>query len=213
MGLQVIGAGFGRTGTLSLQTALKRLGFDPCYHMVEVFPRGPGEFRKWEQVAEGKPDWDSIFGNYKATVDFPACNYWRELADYYPQAKVILSLRDPEKWFQSTQDTIFAPHWIEYLPTSSAGKFMDGAVNDYFDHRMHDREHLIACFNRHVAEVQAGIAPARLLTFEARQGWEPLCEFLGTPIPDEPYPHINDTEATKNVINAIVERGFDGVFG
>ena len=113
MTLEVIGAGFGRTGTMSLKAALEQLGFDPCYHMVECFPKGPGHWKLWEEATTGNPDWEAIFEGFTATVDFPACTSYAALAEHYPEAKVILSVRDPEKWFQSTQDTIFAPQWIE----------------------------------------------------------------------------------------------------
>jgi hypothetical protein len=212
MPLQIIGAGFGRTGTLSLKTALEQLGY-PCYHMVECFPKGPPHWRLWEQAMAGRPDWDALFEGFTATVDFPACTSYRALADYYPNAKVILTVRDPEKWFQSVQDTIFAPHWMEFLPSSEAGPYMQATINDYFDDRMHDREHLIRRFNEHTEAVKAAIPPERLLVFEAVHGWEPLCEFLGHPVPDGDYPHVNDTQATKDIINAIIADGFQAVLG
>lgn len=212
MSLQIIGAGFGRTGTLSLKTALEQLGY-PCYHMIECFPRGPSHWKLWEEALAGKPDWDALFEGFTATVDFPACTSYQALADYYPDAKVILSVRDPEKWFQSLQETIFAPHWMEFLPTSEAGPYMKATINDYFDDRMHDRDHLIRRFNEHTEAVKAAIPPERLLVFEAVQGWEPLCEFLGHPVPEGDYPHVNDTQATKDIINAIIANGFQAVMG
>jgi hypothetical protein len=212
MPLQIIGAGFGRTGTLSLKTALEQLGY-PCYHMVECFPKGPPHWRLWEQAMAGRPDWDALFEGFTATVDFPACTSYRALADYYPNAKVILTVRDPEKWFQSVQDTIFAPHWMEFLPSSEAGPYMQATINDYFDDRMHDREHLIRRFNEHTEAVKAAIPQERLLVFEAVHGWEPLCKFLGHPVPDGDYPHVNDTQATKDIINAIIADGFQAVLG
>lgn len=212
MSLKIVGAGFGRTGTLSLKTALEQLGY-PCYHMVECFPKGPPHWQLWEQALEGHPDWDALFDGYTATVDFPACTSYAALADYYPDARVILSVRDPEKWYQSVQDTIFAPHWIAFLPTSEAGAYMKATINDYFDGRMHDRDHLIRRFNEHIEAVKAAIPPERLLVFEAVQGWEPLCEFLGHPVPAGDYPHVNDTQATKDIINAIIANGFQAVLG
>lgn len=212
MSLQIIGAGFGRTGTLSLKTALEQLGY-PCYHMVECFPKGPQHWRLWEEALAGRPDWDALFKGFTATVDFPACTSYKALADYYPDAKVILSVRDPEKWFQSVQDTIFAPHWIEFLPSSEAGAYMKATINDYFDGRMHDREHLVRRFIEHTEAVKAAIPPERLLIFEAVQGWEPLCDFLGHPVPEGDYPHVNDTQATKDLIKAIIADGFQAVLG
>ena len=208
MSLQIIGAGFGRTGTLSLTAAVEMLGFGPSYHMLECFGHGEKHFRLWEQAAAGNPDWDTLFSGYHSTMDFPACTSWRELADYYPEAKVLLSVRDPDRWFQSTQDTIFAPDWIEYLPTSPAAAYMEATINSYFNGRMHDRDHLIARFEEHVAEIQATIAPERLLTYEVGEGWEPLCEFLGVPVPPEEFPRINAGEETRGIIDNIMANGF-----
>jgi hypothetical protein len=213
MALKVIGAGFGRTGTMSLKAALERLGFGPCYHMVECFPRGPEHWRLWTEAAAGNPDWEAIFDGFTATVDFPACTSYRALADHYPEAKVILSVRDPASWFDSTQETIFSPAWIEWLDGSEAADYMRATINDYFDGRMHDREHLVQRFEQHVASVKAAIAPERLLVFEARQGWEPLCAFLDCPVPDEPFPRVNDAPETKAIIEAIMSDGFATVFG
>lgn len=212
MALDIIGAGFGRTGTLSLKTALERLGY-PCYHMVECFPKGPSHWKLWEGALAGNPDWDALFEGFTATVDFPACTSYKALADYYPDAKVILTVRDPEKWFKSLQDTIFAPHWMEYLPTSEAGPYMKATINDYFDDRMHDRDHLIRRFEEHVAEVKAAIAPERLLVFEVAEGWQPLCDFLGVQVPEGEFPHVNDTKNVQELINAIIARGFQSVLG
>src|SRR5262245_19137133 len=107
MAVQLIGAGLGRTGTPSLKFALEQIGFGPCYHMPEVM-LNPEASQHWVRAANGNPDWEAIFNGFVATVDFPGCTFWRELADYYPDAKVLLSVRDPEQWFESTQETIFS---------------------------------------------------------------------------------------------------------
>ena len=211
--MDVIGVGFGRTGTMSLKAALEILGLGPCYHMIEVFPRGATAFPLWEQATAGNPDWEAIFEGFRSTTDFPACTSWKALAEYYPEAKLVLTVRDPEAWFKSTQETIFAPHWTEYLKSSMAGSFMQGTINDYFDGRMHDRDHLIRRFNEHVAEVQNSISADRLLTYQVSQGWAPLCQFLELPVPEVEFPRINDTEATQGIIREIMEKGFGGVFG
>ena len=213
MSLEVIGAGFGRTGTKSLKAALEILGFDPCYHMVEVLPKGPKEFTLWEHAGSGSADWEAIFGPYKATVDFPGCTFWKELADFYPNAKVLLSVRDADRWFKSTQETIFSPRWIEHLKTSSAATFMNITINNQFGGNMHDRDTLVGRFQEHNAEVQATISPERLLTFEVRQGWEPLCDFLEVPVPSEPFPHINNTAETNDLIDYMIEHSLEKTFG
>lgn len=210
MALQVIGAGFGRTGTLSLKTALEQLGL-PCYHMVECFPQGPEHWRLWEQALAGEADWDSIFEGFEATVDFPACTSFQRLAEFYPDAKVILTLRDPKAWYQSTQDTIFSPDWIAYLPDSPAGAYMKATINDYFDNRMHDESFLIQRFEEHTAAVKAGIPADRLLVYEVKEGWGPLCQFLGLPVPEDAFPRVNDTAATQALIAAAIEHGLENV--
>src|SRR5690606_21852220 len=107
MSLSVIGAGFGRTGTLSLKLALEQLGFAPCHHMTEVFAN-PDQAATWLAAARGEAvDWDSLLEGYKASVDWPSCHFWRELAAHYPDAKVILSTRDPRRWYESISNTIF----------------------------------------------------------------------------------------------------------
>ena len=212
MALDIIGAGFGRTGTMCLKVALEQLGY-PCYHMVECFPKGLEHWKLWEQVGKGTPDWDAIFEGFTATVDFPACTSYARLAEYYPEAKVVLGVRDPEKWFTSVQSTIFGKEWIEFLPGTDAGAYMKATINDYFDGRMHDHDHLIRRFNEHTAEVRATIDPARLLVFEASDGWEPLCQFLELPTPEGDFLHINDTEAVQGIIKTIMEKGFQAALG
>jgi Sulfotransferase domain len=213
MALKVIGAGFGRTGTMSLKAALEQLGLGPCYHMVECFPRGPEHWQKWIDAASGKPDWNSLFDGFESTVDFPSCSSYKALAAHCPDAKVILTVRDPERWFESTQDTIFAPHWIKYLRNVEMGKFIQLTVNDYLQDRMHDKAHLIQRFQEHIEEVRNTIPASRLLVFEVKQGWGPLCEFLELPEPDGDFPFLNDEEATKEIINKIISEGFEAVFG
>jgi hypothetical protein len=188
MALQVIGAGLGRTGTVSLKLALEQLGFGRCYHMLETLGN-PGHLALWRDVADGKPDWDTIFAGYGATMDYPACTCWRELVDYYPEAKIVLSVRDPEKWFESVHATIFRPDTRETFNNPDlAGilALMNRVHPDRYDHAA-----LVAAFRRHVAAVTDGVAKERLLVYEVAQGWEPLCAFLGVPVPDTPFPRAN----------------------
>jgi len=213
MALKVIGAGFGRTGTMSMKAALEQLGLGPCYHMVECLPRGPEHWQKWVDAADGRPDWDGIFDGFASTVDFPASTSYKELAAHYPNAKVVLTVRDPERWFESAQDTIFSPHWIEYLKTVEMGDFIQRTINDYLQDRMHDKEHLIRRFEEHIEEVKRSIPASRLLVFDVKEGWGPLCEFLDLPEPDESFPFVNDTQATKDIINKIIAEGPQSVFG
>jgi hypothetical protein len=193
MALEVIGSGLGRTGTKSLQTALNMLGFGPCHHMVEVFAH-PESLQLWVEAAEGRPQWDAIFADYRSAVDFPSAAYWRELAAFYPNAKVLHTVRDPDQWFDSTQATIFAPDGLALQAVKSgegiAGTFFTGITKPFFDH-IHDRDFMIDYFRRHNEEVLATIPAERILVYEAGQGWEPLCAFLGVAIPAQPYPSEN----------------------
>ena len=213
MALKVIGAGFGRTGTMSLKTALEQLGLGPCYHMVECLPRGPKHWQMWIDAANGNPDWDTLFEGFGSAVDFPACSSYKALADHYPDAKVVLTVRDPERWFESTQETIFERRWIEYLRKAEMGKFIQLTVNDYLQDRMHDKAHLIQRFQEHIEAVRQSIPASRLLVFEVKDGWGPLCKFLGLPEPDTDFPFVNDTEPTKQILNKIIAEGYESVFG
>jgi hypothetical protein len=196
MGLGVIGSGLGRTGTKSLQTALNMLGVGPCYHMIEVFTR-PEAMALWIEAGAGRPDWNAIFQGYGATVDYPSAAFWRELAAYYPDARIIHTVRDPESWFESTQATIFSPESAAAKAIASG----EGPMADFLlsfagplAGRLHDKDFLIDHFNRHTEEVLAAIPPERLLVYQAGEGWEPLCRFLGVPVPDAPYPSENSRE-------------------
>ena len=195
MALSVIGAGFGRTGTMSLKLALEALGVGPCYHMVEVFknPAAPGWW--YEAALDPKTaDWGKIFAGYNATVDWPNATYYKELADAYPAAKVILTQRDPDDWFDSTQATIFKDD-IAADAEAAFPKMLRKVVYELFDGRMHDRDHVISVYLAHNARVRETIAPERLLVYEVAQGWGPLCDFLRLPVPDGPMPKVNSREA------------------
>ena len=189
MALKVVGSGLARTGTKSLQTALNMLGFGPCHHMVEVFAK-PETMALWIEAAAGRPDWEAIFADYHSMVDYPGAHYWRQLADYYPSAKVLHSERDPDKWFDSTQATIFEPASLVTRPESPMAPFFQ-SFSGPFRADMHDRAYMTDYFRRHNEEVKRTIPPERLLVYEAGQGWEPLCQFLGVPVPNAPYPSEN----------------------
>jgi hypothetical protein len=199
MSLKIIGAGLGRTGTMSLKVALEQLGFGPCYHMIEVFAHMPESLRQWEAAARGEPDWDAIFSGYAATVDYPGCTFWRELVAEYPDAKVILSTRNPASWFESVSKTIFGPFSRGMIGNSPAGPFFDSTVFTDFDQaRMDDQVYMTDFFERWNAAVIAEVPSERLLVFEARQGWEPLCDFLGVSVPKTAYPRVNSREDWGN---------------
>jgi len=189
MALKVIGSGLGRTGTMSLKLALEQLGLGPCHHMVEVFQHMES-VPLWVAAGAGKPDWEAIFAGYQSMVDYPGARFWRELIDYYPQAKVIHSLRDPDRWFESTQATIFAPGSGAADPQGPMREFF-GMVRSGIDGPLDDRAFMIDYFKRHTERVLASVPKDRLLVFEASDGWAPLCAFLGVPVPDTPFPKEN----------------------
>ena len=193
MALKVIGAGLGRTGTLSLKLALEQLGFGPCYHMTEVLME-PSRGAAWLRAAAGQPDWNHIFADFESTVDYPGCAFWRDLTQFYSSGKVLLSVRDPEDWFDSTQQTIFSEEHNKPLVKSALAEFFDKTVFKAFGGRIHDRDFMIAAFNRHNADVERAVPPDRLLVYEVAQGWPPLCKFLGVPIPDSAFPRVNSRE-------------------
>lgn len=195
MTLSVIGAGFGRTGTLSLKGALEQLGFGPCYHMVEVI-KNPPFAGYWEAIGDGKPaDWDMVFQGYKATVDWPACAYYAGLAAHYPQAKVILTVRDANAWFDSANNTIFKMMPRAMKPGDSRGRMAYELIfKKTFGGNLDDRDHAIAVYERHNAAVQAAISADRLLVYDLAEGWGPLCKFLGVPVPSTPMPKVNSTD-------------------
>jgi hypothetical protein len=195
--LQVIGAGFGRTGTASLRDAVERLGFGPCDHMRENFLH-PEQFRLWEAALRrtdaGEPiDWRPLLGNYRSIVDWPGAYFWRELTSAHPHARVILSLRDPERWYDSITATIF-PFLHHLAATGDESLPGDVIVDRTFTHRTSDRAHCMAVYAAHNQAVRDAIPPDRLLIFDAKEGWEPLCAFLGVLVPEgEAFPHVNDT--------------------
>ena len=192
MTLQVIGAGFGRTGTMSLKLALEQLGFGPCHHMIEVVGH-PESVPLWLEAADGRADWDRIFKGYRAAVDWPTATFYKELADHYPDAKVILTERDPESWFRSTQATIFS-FPVDPETTDPWQQMVQRVVGGLFDLDMHNHDKVISVYKAHNARVREVIPPERLLVYEVAQGWEPLCRFLGVPVPASPMPKVNSSE-------------------
>ena len=204
MTIQIIGAGFGRTGTASLKLALEKIGFGPCYHMSEVLQNPSRHIDLWLRAADRDPDWGALLGAYGACVDFPVCSFYGELAEAYPDAKVVLTHRDPGRWFDSIHATIMSPEFTRYIDSTPFGVLNKRTVWDRFDGRIHDRAHMIDCFERHVAQVKATIPAHRLLVYEVKQGWAPLCGFLGVGVPDEPFPHVNTTEETSRLLAELV---------
>ena len=196
MALKVISAGFGRTGTLSLKQALEELGFGPCHHMMEVIENGEKQVPLWNGALAGKPDFEAIYTGYGSAVDWPSAAFWKELADYYPDAKIILSSRSAESWYASISETILATVWApENWPPQAVEWFtMVSKVLARSFGPAKTKDELIAVFHAHEAAVKAAIPAGRLLVHSAKDGWDPLCAFLGVPVPEGPYPRTNSKE-------------------
>jgi hypothetical protein len=192
MGLRVVGAGLGRTGTMSLKLALERLLGAPCYHMAEVFAH-PEHIPLWHAAARDEPvDWRALFDGYAAAVDWPVGSFWPEVSAAFPDALILLSTRSSESWWKSASRTIF-PTSAKAAGTSWHAMWLELAARR-FTPRLDDRAAAVAAYERHNADVRARAPKARLLEWPARDGWAPLCRALGVAVPDEPFPHANSTE-------------------
>ena len=211
MALEVIGAGYPRTGTLSLKTALEALGFAPCHHMTEVFDH-PEQWPLWDAVADRRPvDYEALFAGYRASTDAPGCYVWRELAEAFPKAKVILGLREPDAWFKSMQATIFSPSHQAQMAASPVGPTIRKLAMRGFGAGGQavappegppgppDKDVMTAAMQAHNAAVISALPPERLLVYRITEGWGPLCDFLGVPVPDSPFPHVNDSQAFHDI--------------
>ena len=226
MPLKIIGAGFGRTGTMSTYTALNQLGF-PCYHMIEVLENKANKSHLdfWWKVANTpagtQHNWEEVFAGYTVAVDNPACCVWRELMAAYPDAKVLLTLhpKGPDAWYESTIDTIYFTEnrWqfkVLEITTPFGRKFgqLSRRLIWQRSHRgtMDDRARAIAHYKQHIEEVKAAVPADRLLIFSVDQGWEPLCRFLGVPVPAGDFPNVNDRVQIQEILGKIT-RGAYGI--
>ncbi len=199
MQLRVVGAGVGRTGTHSLKIALEQLLGAPCHHMLEIIG-DPAQIPAWMAAIDGRPDWPVMFERYGSTVDWPSASFWPELHAQYPDALVLLSVRDPEAWYRSASNTIFLS--FEHMPPEvapwmeSVRKLLRERFSDDFD----DPTAMIEAFERHNAAVKSTVPADRLLVWEPGDGWEPICERLGVPVPEEPFPVTNTTDEFRAML-------------
>jgi hypothetical protein len=205
--MQLIGAGLPRTGTLTQKLALEQLGLAPCYHWVNVLA-DLDQVELWDRAMDGEAIWEEVFGDSRATVDWPGGYFYRELIDAYPDAKVLLSVRDPQAWERSFRETIWTmshghtlmpllaharaeidPRWKRYLEL--VDRMFWGPQGTFAAGHAEPRQ-LIEQMLQHTVEVERAVPAERLLVWEVTDGWEPLCEFLGLDVPDGPLPHAND---------------------
>lgn len=207
MSIELIGAGLPRTGTLTQKLAFEALGLAPCYHWVNVLADLPTQLPLWNRALDGEAPWDEVFAGQRSSTDWPGGYFYRELMEAYPDAKVLLSVRDGESWEPSFRETIvnmsfgesvmplvsraraqIDPMWASYLALvdrmfwGPQGTFANG----------HEPQQLIEQMHAHNEQVKRTVPPERLLVWRVTDGWEPLCEFLGVAVPDEPLPHAND---------------------
>ena len=197
MAMHVIGAGLGRTGTYSLKLALNRLGLGPCHHMEAVIQNMPTQVPLWCAALAGTADWPAIFDGFSSTVDWPTASFYGDLVAAYPSAKFVLTHRDPESWADSFGATIYTamarradfPSPLQPWLAMAHGVIAKAGFPDGLS-----RDDLIARFIAHNEAVKATIPASRLLVWQVKEGWEPLCAFVGKPVPDEAFPRSNNRE-------------------
>jgi len=196
--MHIIGAGFGRTGTTSLQKALEELLGGRCYHMKDIMTNRV-QLDAWHDFAVGRTpalDWKLLFEGYTAAVDCPVCLYYKELMNVFPEAKVILTLRDSESWWKSFNRLMSLVGKARLLCFMSRrlrmiARFTDTIIiENAFDGRL-EKEHCMRIFESHNAAVRTTVPSERLLEYDVQQGWQPLCDYLGLTVPDKPFPHLN----------------------
>lgn len=215
--VEVIGAGFGRTGTASVKQALEMLGFAPCHHMLEVLS-DPPTAAGWVAALHG--DRDALrarLAGYRAVVDFPGALLWREMMELYPDAKVLLTVRDAKKWYDSARATILDPNRggriaklvdagggaavVDFMAPLAAAMATRGFRRDLSE------EDLIAVYERHNAAVRADVPADRLLVYRVGEGWAPLCEFFGVAVPAEPFPRVNESGRFHENVAQVLRTG------
>jgi hypothetical protein len=209
--LKLINAGLGRTGTTSLKAALDRLGLGPSFHMFDIVGDA-GRLRQWERiVCDGeRPDWAAAFDGYRSAVDGPCALYYRQISEAFPDAKVLLTVRDADSWYRSTHDTLY-----QFALRSAANPPEPGSAqarlfrvtstmvwDGLFGGRFSDKDHAIEVYHRHNEEVVRVMGADNVLVYDVREGWEPLCAFLGVDVPREEFPRTNDTASMRQRIAA-----------
>ena len=210
--MQVIGAGFGRTGTLTLKAALEELGVGPCYHMVEVLWGDTSRLGLWQAAANGEEvDWKRVFDGFESTVDWPGCTFWEPLMEVFPEAKVLLTVRDPEAWYESARNTIYASlvagqkgelkEGNEEPPSPEAFGMIASLIwQGTFHGKFEDKAYAIEKFHEHNEKVKATVPPERLVVHEVKEGWKPLADMLGVPEPATEFPRLNDKVAFREMV-------------
>jgi Sulfotransferase domain len=207
--VKMIGVGFGRTGTMSLKGALEQLGANPCFHMIDLImgENKEADLQHWIKIANGETvDWEEVFDGWEATVDWPACSRWEQIIDAFPDAPVLLNHRDFDGFYKSVQNTILAVKLA-----ARAGELEQDANREQpapelwgviekliwegdFQGRFEDKEWVRSMYTQRIETIKAHVPSDRLIVWELGvDGWEPLADALGVPVPDEPFPRLHDT--------------------
>ena len=195
MGLKVIGANFGRTATMSLKQGLEILGFEKCYHMSEVVVH-PEHVKLWLDAWRGKDIWTTLFAGYQAAVNWPAAAFWPQLMHVYPEAKIVLSIRDADKWFESARNTIFQSMDSNLLAKDEVLRtriemLKEIIVDGTFNGDLSNKDKCIKIYKENIERCRSEVPLDRLIEFDTFLGWEQLCKELDCTIPEKPYPHVN----------------------
>lgn len=209
--LKVIDVGLGRTGTTSLKQALEELGLAKCYNFIGLYDN-PEHPSKWLSASRGeKVDWEKLFEGYQSAVYWPpSCDYL-EFLELYPDSKVVVTVRDPEKWYKSMHDTVYNNRLTImrklFLPIMGLFKPKFKTLYDVwhlqeetlwqntFKGQFSNKKYAIEVFLKHIEDIKSKVPADRLLVFDVKDGWEPLCHFLKVTVPDTTFPHVNDSAA------------------
>jgi len=204
--MKLIGAGFGRSGTMSIKAALEKIGYGPCYHMKIALWR-PHHLRFYLRAWRGNNvDWKRFYRNYNAVVDWPTCSFYKDLMLEYPDALILLNVREPGDWYDSMFKTIWAiqPAFPWWFPRSVRTIHNEIIWNGNLKGNFEVREKGIEAYKDWIEEVKKTVPSQRLLVYNVEEGWKPLCDFLGVPVPEgEPYPHINERKSFVRIIKLL----------
>jgi hypothetical protein len=222
MSIKIIGAGLPRTGTNTLKDSLEKLGYRKTYHMKELL-FNPDYLHYWLTLEQtGNTDWDVLYDGCQATVDFPGYPWYKEHMKRYPDAKVILTVRSFESWYTSIYSTIWQagpqnlPQKLRMIlklifnprlmKVSKCVKFAKRRIfKVHMEGKFADKAFAEQVFNKHIADVKAFVPADKLLVYDVSEGWGPLCNFLGVPVPNEPLPHLNKKENFKEMLAQIMK--------
>lgn len=220
--MEVLHLGFSRTGTLSMQEVYKSLGYANPYHASEVF-RNVQDCDMWIEAFNAKykgrrsfqkEQFDQLLGHCAAITDGPCIAFWKELVEAYPEAKIVLVERDEEAWFKSWNKVLMNVHgglMVKLLEWTDPFWFGRIQKLGYLWFECHiggrtlqeQRKNSRAVYRKHYADIRELIPIGRILEYKLGSGWEPLCKFLGKPVPDVTFPHRNEGDSINQVFEVL----------